>query len=257
LDDEEENSLCLWGLPITFHVLNYKNFFCFLSALLLEKKIAIISDDLRVLSSLVLSTVPLLRPFVYPGVVVPILPSNMHGLLEAPVPFIIGLTNVDQKIRNNQILVPGDVIVVNLERKSIHSNQVVPGLPSSWARDYESAFRVHYYNLQETFEKHHIPYVTTSIMARLSKRISALFEKYFDSMFADFKSYCIRDMSDRVNPISVFLKQNFLDSIPSIDRPWFSMFLETQMFSQYCDKRLRKIDEQLRRQLSQQSVSRS
>lgn len=37
-----------------------------------------------------MSAVPLLRPFKWQGLLIPILPSTLHEVLEAPVPFITG-----------------------------------------------------------------------------------------------------------------------------------------------------------------------
>ena len=37
-----------------------------------------------------MSFVPLMRPFIYTSVMIPILPENMLSFLEAPVPFVVG-----------------------------------------------------------------------------------------------------------------------------------------------------------------------
>jgi len=40
---------------------------------------------------------PLLRPFVYQSVMIPILPEMLLEFLEAPVPFVLGLTSAPPK----------------------------------------------------------------------------------------------------------------------------------------------------------------
>jgi hypothetical protein len=40
----------------------------------------------------------------------------------------------------------------------------------------------------------------------------------------------------------VFLKDSFLNDQPRPAKPFLSRFLETQLFFQYCDLRLRQID---------------
>lgn len=49
--------------------------------------------NIGVLSMAVLSIVPLLRPFAWQSLMLPILPDNdsMLHLLDAPVPFVIGV----------------------------------------------------------------------------------------------------------------------------------------------------------------------
>jgi len=74
------------------------------------------------------------------------------------------------------------------------------------------------------------------------KRISALFEKYLSSLFQEFPKHCIRDLTQKDTPITIFMKDSFLEGVPQKDRPWFKKFLETQIFSQYCDQRLRSAD---------------
>jgi hypothetical protein len=39
----------------------------------------------------VLALVPLLRPFVWQSLLLPVTPVTMRGFLEAPVPFVLGL----------------------------------------------------------------------------------------------------------------------------------------------------------------------
>jgi hypothetical protein len=44
-----------------------------------------------------LSFIPLLRPFVFQGALIPILPHSLEECLDAPVPFIIGLPKLPEK----------------------------------------------------------------------------------------------------------------------------------------------------------------
>lgn len=51
-----------------------------------------------------------MSPFVWQSILIPILPAHLTSLLEAPLPFIIGLPQLDPKMK-----LPSDVIVVNLD----------------------------------------------------------------------------------------------------------------------------------------------
>ena len=48
--------------------------------------------------------------------------------------------------------------------------------------------------------------------------------------------------TDSEKPITVFLKDSFLNDQPRVSRPFLIRFLETRIFFQYCDQRLRQID---------------
>lgn len=47
--------------------------------------------NIGLLSTCVLSLIPLLRPFSWHSFLMPVLPHKLLGFLEAPVPFIIGV----------------------------------------------------------------------------------------------------------------------------------------------------------------------
>jgi len=231
--DEEEEALCDWSLPITFFTIQKKHLFKLFVASLLEKKIAIVCEDLRILSSLVFSFIPLLRPFIYQSVIIPILPAKLNSLVDAPVPFIIGFTSKPPNI-------PPDVIVFDLEEKTLKITEILPDLPKF--REFEVEFLKYYNQLIRTYDPKKTPYATTSKQLRLAKHISGLFEKYLSSLFDGFRNYCIRDLTQRNNPITIFMKDQFLESIPKVDHSFYNNFLQTQMFFDYQDKRLRRED---------------
>jgi hypothetical protein len=69
------------------------------SALVLEKSIIFISDNLGLLTSCVLGLRSLIRPLHWMNLTVPIIPENMRELIEAPVPILAGINHVDAKTR--------------------------------------------------------------------------------------------------------------------------------------------------------------
>ena len=58
---------------------------------MLEKSIVFVSESPGLLTSAVLGIYNLIRPFIWPHVVVPILPLSLFEILEAPVPILIGI----------------------------------------------------------------------------------------------------------------------------------------------------------------------
>jgi len=58
---------------------------------LLEKQLVLFCPNIGLLSTCVLSLIPLLRPFTWQSLLLPVLPDNLLKFLEAPVPFVIGV----------------------------------------------------------------------------------------------------------------------------------------------------------------------
>lgn len=61
--------------------------------MLLEQQLVLFCPNIGLLSTSVLSLIPLTRPFAWQSLLLPILPAldKMLDLLEAPVPFILGV----------------------------------------------------------------------------------------------------------------------------------------------------------------------
>jgi hypothetical protein len=60
-------------------------------AALLEKQIVVFCPHIGTLCAAVLGLLPLLRPFVWQSLLLPVTPTSMRGFLEAPVPFVLGM----------------------------------------------------------------------------------------------------------------------------------------------------------------------
>jgi hypothetical protein len=62
-----------------------------LSAIMLEKSLIFVSDNLPLLSSAVLGMQCFILPFKWSYVQIPILPKSLIDMVEAPMPFLVGL----------------------------------------------------------------------------------------------------------------------------------------------------------------------
>lgn len=62
--------------------------------MMLEKSVIFVSDNLPLLSSAVLGMQCFLNPFKWCHVSIPILPKSLLDMIEAPVPFILGLLKI-------------------------------------------------------------------------------------------------------------------------------------------------------------------
>lgn len=61
------------------------------AGVLLEKQLVLFCPNIGLLSTCVLSLIPLLRPFTWQSLLLPVLPDKLLSFLEAPVPFVIGV----------------------------------------------------------------------------------------------------------------------------------------------------------------------
>lgn len=101
LREDDPVYVASWGLCCTFSEIPLRSLFAVVAAILLERKVAIYSASPRLLSAVVLSLSTLLLPFHYHGVVclhslqtVTCLPQKLRSFLDAPVPFLVGLTTL-------------------------------------------------------------------------------------------------------------------------------------------------------------------
>lgn len=68
-----------------------ENITTLLNAALLEKQIVVFCPHAGTLAAAVLSLVPMLRPFAWQSLLLPVTPAGMRAFLEAPVPFVLGV----------------------------------------------------------------------------------------------------------------------------------------------------------------------
>ena len=98
-----------------FSIFDLDNFYLIWSALLLEKSVIFLSQNLTLLSSVMLGFKSLLAPFSWCHVMIPILPAALLDILDAPVPFMVGITGsqldlLEEERFENRVLVNIDTV---------------------------------------------------------------------------------------------------------------------------------------------------
>ncbi|XP_056686888.1 uncharacterized protein [Spinacia oleracea] len=103
---EEAVALSVWTTATICRVLSLDSILALLTGVLLEKQVIIIGSNLGVLSAIVLSIIPMIRPFEWQSLFLSILPVKMLDFLDAPVPYIVGLKNkpTDLKIKTSNLV---------------------------------------------------------------------------------------------------------------------------------------------------------
>lgn len=77
---------------------------------------------------------------------------------------------------------------------------------------------------------------------QLLQRMGKAMHDHFAACLDDYRRHCIRDMTDKAKPITVFLKDSFLAEASDEDRPFYKAFFETQTWFHYSDRLLRTAD---------------
>jgi hypothetical protein len=110
---DDVSSLADWCVACLLRVLSFENIIKFFNAIVMEHRIVLICSNLGVLSAVALSLIPLLRPLIWQGAFIPILPNTMLDILDAPFPLTVGLP----KYPELRSLV--DFVVVDLDQNTV------------------------------------------------------------------------------------------------------------------------------------------
>ncbi|OEL32340.1 hypothetical protein BAE44_0006642 [Dichanthelium oligosanthes] len=122
--EEESTALSTWAVASICGCLRLEHVMTLFAAALLEKQILIVCSNLGMLSASVLSIIPLIRPYQWQSLLIPVLPIDMMDFLDAPVPYIVGVQNKTSDVLNR---LP-NAVVIDANRNQIKSSSV-PQLP--------------------------------------------------------------------------------------------------------------------------------
>uniref|UniRef100_A0A453PRJ1 UDENN domain-containing protein n=1 Tax=Aegilops tauschii subsp. strangulata TaxID=200361 RepID=A0A453PRJ1_AEGTS len=90
----------------------------------MEKQIVIVCSNLGMLSASVLSIIPLIRPYQWQSLLIPVLPNDMLDFLDAPVPYIVGVQNKTPDLQSRL----ANAVIIDANKNQIKSASV-PQLP--------------------------------------------------------------------------------------------------------------------------------
>ncbi|XP_065046700.1 uncharacterized protein LOC135678153 isoform X8 [Musa acuminata AAA Group] len=124
LAEEEATALSVWTVATICGCLRLEHILVMLAGALLEKQIVVICSNLGVLSASVLSVVPLIRPYQWHSLLMPVLPNDMLDFVDAPVPYIVGIKNKTADIQSKL----ANVILVDADKNQVKSPSM-PQLP--------------------------------------------------------------------------------------------------------------------------------
>ncbi|RZB90983.1 DENN domain-containing protein 5B isoform C [Glycine soja] len=221
LAEEEATALSIWAVACMCGTLRLENVLTFFAGALLEKQIVFVCSNLGILSASVLSVIPLIRPYQWQSLLMPVLPNGMLEFLDAPVPYIVGIKNktneVQSKLTNN-------VILIDVSRNQVKSS-TVPQLPSQ--KELISSLRPYHETLVgESYLGRRRPvYECTEVQTEAAKRFLSVLRSYLDSLCCNIRSHTITNVQSNDDKVSLLLKESFIDSFPYRDQPFMKVWL--------------------------------
>ncbi|KAM7271491.1 hypothetical protein ACFE04_030705 [Oxalis oulophora] len=230
---EEALSLSIWTTANICRVLSLESVLTLISGVLLEKQIVIICPNLGLLSASVLSLIPVIQPFQWQSLLLPVLPSTMFEFLDAPVPFIVGVQDkpTDLKIKTSNL------VLVDLYNDEVKTCQL-PTLPRHKELLSELVPVHGRMTLESSFARKHPVYRCSEAQVEAANHFLYVMTRYMESLCADMRSHSITSVQSNNDRVSLLLKDSFIDSFPSRDRAFIKLFVDTQIFTVLSDSRL-------------------
>jgi hypothetical protein len=235
--EEEAFHLQGWSIVSLCCSLSLDNIISLLTAVLLEKQVVVFSNNLGELSAVSLALIPLLRPFRWQSLFLPILPQHMVDFLDAPVPFVCGVQHKTSELRARtshlcRVNVYKDDIKLQWEGKALR-------LPN--IKELVRKLVPHYEAIVQTSINHSKRPVLDPSEASIQAANKFLEEwrAYLHSLVANIRYHAITDVNEGgEGKVTILLKDSFLASFEGRDKSFMRSFVETQMFAAYADDRL-------------------
>lgn len=230
---EEALALSTWTVATVCRALSLESLLALLAGTLLEKQIVVICPNLGILSSVVLSLIPMIRPFEWQSLLLPVLPKAMLDFLEAPVPFIVGIQHKSNEVSSK---------ISNTIRVNVYKNQVktcsIPHLPRQ--KELSSVLEPIHAKLAADGGSagRHPVYKCNDVQTKAAEDFLAVLRSYFESFFSDLRSHTITNVQSNNDRVSLLLKDSFVDSFPIRDQPFIKLLVDTQLFSVLTDAAL-------------------
>ncbi|GAV72786.1 DENN domain-containing protein [Cephalotus follicularis] len=228
--EEEATALSTWAVACICGSLRLEFVLMMFAGALLEKPIVVVCSNLGILSAIVLSIVPLIRPYQWQSLLMPVLPDDMLDFLDAPVPYIVGVKNKTSEVQSKLT----NVMLVDVNKNQVKS-PTIPQLPKH--KELLSSLSPYYAKLvgESYLAKKRPVYECTDVQIEAAKGFLAVLRSYLDSLCSNLRSHTITNVQSNNDKVSLLLKESFIDSFPSRDRSFMKLFVDTQLFSVHTD----------------------
>ncbi|XP_020213836.1 uncharacterized protein LOC109798048 [Cajanus cajan] len=230
---EEALSLSVWTMATTCRVLSLDSVLTLITGVLLEKQVVIVCPNLGVLSSTVLSLIPMIRPFQWQSLLLPVLPGRMIDFLDAPVPYIVGI----QHKPDDMNMKTTNLVLVNVQKDQVTMCHL-PKLPQHKVLVSQLTPIHAKLSKERSIATKHPVHRCNEVQAEAATKFLNIIWHYLESLCSDLKSHTITSVQGNNDRVSLLLKDSFIDSFPARDQPFVKLFVDTQLFTVLSDSRL-------------------
>lgn len=228
--EEEATALSVWAISCICGSMRLEHVLTIFTGALLEKQLVFVCSNLGILSASVLSIIPLIRPYQWQSFFMPVLPNDMLDFLDAPVPFVVGVKSRTAEVQSKS----GNVILVDANKNQVKSSYM-PHFPQ-YKELYAALTPYHAQLVGESYLGRRRPvYECTDVQVEAAKGFLRVLRSYLDSLCSNLRSHTITNVQSNDDKVSLLLKESFIESFPSRDRPFMKLFVDTQMFSVHTD----------------------
>jgi hypothetical protein len=202
------------------------------------RQIVVFCPNPGLLAAVVLSLLPLLLPFAWQSVLLPVLPAapGRLDLLDAPVPFVAGVVFKTPEVAARC----AGLVRVNVYKDRVRGGGALPPLPGRAAL--AGALAAPHAALARAggARAPGPAHAASPAEAAAAAALCAALRRHLAAIVRDLPGYSITDVSRGGGEarVSVLLTEPFVESHPPRDRPFVRAFAETQMFASYCDAAL-------------------
>ncbi|TYI25239.1 hypothetical protein ES332_A05G036700v1 [Gossypium tomentosum] len=205
LAEEEATALSTWAVACMCGSLRLEHVLTIFAAALLEKQIVVVCSNL-------------------------VLPDDMLDFLDAPVPYIVGVKNKTSEVQSKL----ANVILVDANKNQIKTS-TIPQLPQH--RELFACLSPYHAKLVgESYLGRKRPvHECTDVQIEAAKGFLVVLRSYLDSLCSNMRSHTITNVQSNNDKVSLLLKESFIDSFPSRDRPFMKLFVDTQLFTVHTD----------------------
>ncbi|XP_031743692.1 uncharacterized protein LOC101209770 isoform X4 [Cucumis sativus] len=230
---EETLALSIWTTATLCRALSLESVLQLVAGILLEKQVIVVCPNLGLLSATVLSLVPLICPFQWQSLFLPVLPGRMYDLLDAPVPFIVGTLNRPTDVKMKM----SNLVVVDILKDQVKTCSL-PTLPRY--RELASKLGPIHAKLasKSSIAKKHPVYRCIESQTECAAQFLNVMRQYMESLCSNLRSHTITSVQSNNDRVSLLLKDSFIDSFSIKDRPFVKLLVDTQLFSVLSDSRL-------------------
>eukprot|EP00127_Corallochytrium_limacisporum_P005515 Clim_evm32s207 gene=Clim_evmTU32s207 len=245
-------------VPI-FRLLKVETVLSLFVLMCLEKKILLVSDHLPLLTPVAEGITALLFPLKWLNVFIPVCPDDMLDLLQAPMPFIIGITTDAVDIS----LIPADVYTVYLDGDKIFKRDdpmgfdeeeripFLPGQEDLYERLQSAAGHLYLEGYAEFDDVDEHMYLDASITSSQTPsaeqvrmhHIRMEFLRFWIKTMGHYKEFVrVYDVTEEIPEDAegldaIFDRAEFIEEVKEADRPFVGALIETQSFMKFIEQR--------------------